>query len=67
MCTKLNNTMVKHGHFKPNFKKLLDNAFTNRNVVRIVYDSRDASVIMVDKNIHVCSIGLNQMTYIPNN
>lgn len=49
MCTKFNNTMVKHGHFKPNFKKLLDNALANWNVVRIVYDSRDASVIMIDK------------------
>lgn len=23
MCPKLNNTMVKHGHFKPNFKKIV--------------------------------------------
>jgi hypothetical protein len=30
-------------------KKLLDNALANWNVVRIVYNSRDASVIMVDK------------------
>jgi len=41
--------MVKHGHFKPNFKRLLDNALANWNVVKIVYDFKDANVIMVDK------------------
>jgi hypothetical protein len=40
--------MVKHGHFKPNFKRLLNNELVNWNVVRIVYNSRDASVVMVD-------------------
>jgi hypothetical protein len=42
--------MVKHGHLKPNFKQfMLDNALANWNVVKKIYDFRDASVIMVDK------------------
>ncbi len=50
MWKKLNNIMFKHKFPKPNFKGfMVDNMQTNWNVVRIVYDSRDANVKMVDK------------------
>jgi hypothetical protein len=51
---KVKHTMFKHGFPKPNFKGfMLDNMQANWNVVRIVYDYRDANVKMVDKE-HTC-------------
>ncbi len=42
--------MLKHGFRKRNFKGfMIDNTQTNWNVVRIVYGSRDPSIMMVDK------------------
>ncbi len=49
MWKKLNNTMFKHKFLKPNFKGfMMDNMQANWNV-RIVYDSWDATVKMVNK------------------
>jgi hypothetical protein len=49
MWKKLNNTMFKHKFPKPNFNGfMMDNMQTNWNV-RIVYDSGDATVKMVNK------------------
>lgn len=50
MWTKLNHTILKHRNREPNFKGFMaDNAQANQNVVRIVYNSRHATVMMVDK------------------
>jgi len=57
MWTKLNETMLKHGFWKPNFKGFMaDIAQTNWNVVRIVYGSKDPFVRMVDKE---CTCSFN--------
>jgi len=54
MWTKLNETMLKHGFPKPNFKGFMaNNAQTNWNMVIIIYGSKDPSVRMVDKE-HTC-------------
>lgn len=51
MWTKFNETMVKHYYRKPNFKGFItDNAQANWNVVRIIYNSKDMNMKMVDKN-----------------
>jgi hypothetical protein len=50
MWTKFNQIMLKHGYVKPNFKGfMVDNVQANWNVVKIVYNSSDAIVRMVDK------------------
>ncbi len=49
--TQLNETMLKHGFLKPNFKGFMaNNAQGNCNVVIIVYGLGDPFVRMVDKN-----------------
>jgi hypothetical protein len=50
MWTKLNDTMLKHGFPKLNFKGFMDNnTQANWNTIRIVYGLGDLSVRMVDK------------------
>jgi hypothetical protein len=50
MWTKLNHVMLKFGFTNPNFKGFMaNNAHANWNVVSIMYNSRDASMKMVDK------------------
>jgi hypothetical protein len=50
MWTKLNNTMLKNGYVKPNFKGFMaNNMQENWNVVRIVYDSSYATIRMAYK------------------
>jgi hypothetical protein len=50
MWTKLNETMLKHGFLKSNFKGfIIDISQTNWNIITIVYGFRDPSVGMVDK------------------
>ncbi len=50
MWIKLNDTILKHEFSKSNFKEFMaNNASTNWNVVKIVYESRDPSMRMFDK------------------
>jgi hypothetical protein len=50
MWTKLNETMLKHGFPKPNFKGFMANgAEANWNAIKIIYGSRDPFVKMVNK------------------
>jgi hypothetical protein len=66
--TKFNETMLKHGFPKPNFKIfMVDSAQANWNMVKIVYGVGVPFVKMVDKETHVYSIGLNRSISTPNN
>jgi hypothetical protein len=50
MWTKLNQVMFRFGLRNPNFKGFMaDNAHANWNDVSIMYDYRDVSMKMVDK------------------
>ncbi len=50
MWAKLNQVMLRFGLANPNFKRfMVDSAHANWNVVCIVYNFKDASVTMVDK------------------
>jgi hypothetical protein len=50
MWTKFNDTMLKHGFPKQNFKGFMaDSARANWNVVIVFYGLRDPSTRMVDK------------------
>jgi hypothetical protein len=50
MWTKLNETMLKHGFPKLNFKGFMDDsAQANWNTIKIVYGSKDPFIKMVDK------------------
>jgi hypothetical protein len=50
MWTKFNDTMLNHGFLKPNFKGFMANrAQANWNAMRIVYESKDPLVKMINK------------------
>jgi hypothetical protein len=50
MWTRLNETILKHGFLKPNFKGFMANSTqANWNVIKIIYGSEDPFVKMVDK------------------
>jgi hypothetical protein len=50
MWTKLNETMLKHNFPKLNFKGFMaDSTQANWNTIKIVYDSKDLYVKMVNK------------------
>jgi hypothetical protein len=50
MWTKLNDTMLKHGFRKLNFKGFMtDNTQANWNIIKIVYGYGDLYVEVVDK------------------
>jgi len=60
MWTKLNETMLKHGFLKSNFKGfMINSAHANYNVIKIAYGFRDPSIRMVDKKRTYYSIGLS--------
>jgi hypothetical protein len=54
MWTKLNQTILKHGFPKPNFKGFMANsAQANWNAIKIVYGSRDPSIRMVEEHTYL--------------
>jgi hypothetical protein len=55
MWKKLNETMLKHGFPKPNFKGfMIDNSQVNWNVIKIIYGSKD-SFIKIVATLAFCS------------